>query len=76
MIARLPYTHPSVRYGTIFLPLSRYPLEREGMKIKKFIGCKFTHLRETDNVYKDLKCVGVGVIIIGGSMELPLVVSK
>ncbi len=27
-------------------------------------------------IYKDLKCVGVGVVVIGGSMKLPRVVFK
>ncbi len=45
MVARLLYT------GTIWYhtPTSRYPLERGGTKIKKFVGPEFTHLRETDN---------------------------
>jgi hypothetical protein len=29
---------------------SRYHLERGGKKIKKIVGPKFTHLRETDNI--------------------------
>ncbi len=31
---------------------------------------------ECSGTYKDLKCVGVGVVIVSGSMRLPHVVSK
>jgi hypothetical protein len=44
MLACLSYTR-TIWYHT---PTSRYPLERRGSKIKKFVGCKFTHLREMD----------------------------
>ncbi len=45
IVAQLPYTSPSVQY----FPTSRYPLERGGMKIKKFVGREFTPLSEMDN---------------------------
>jgi hypothetical protein len=35
-----------IRYHT---PTSRFPLKRGGTKIKKFVGCKFAYLCETDN---------------------------
>ncbi len=31
---------------------------------------------ERPGIYKDLKCVGVGVVIVSGSMKLPRVGSK
>jgi hypothetical protein len=46
MVERLPYTR-TIWYHT---PTSRYPLERRGTKIKKFVWREFTHLYEMDNV--------------------------